>query len=248
MGGLVNPFIFAAAGYTANAVDFDGTNDYLLRGAGFTGAADSSTGIFSAWIRLDGGDASGLYICSNTGDKFIAYRRSNNKISFNLSGTAGGDFGFETVNSYTASAAWLHILASWSTNFSAGNKLSHLYINNTSDKTVIYDTDPGFIIDYTVADNSVGANTAAGSKFNGCMSEVYFAPGQFLDFSVQANREKFILGGKPVSLGADGSTPTGTAPILYLKNPAASFGTNSGTGGNLTITGTLDVATTSPSD
>lgn len=246
MGFLINPFSFSAP-YTANAVDFDGTNDYMLRGAGFTGAADSFTGIFSAWIRLDASNAN-KYIFGNTGDKCALYFDSSGRININLTGIVSGDFGFRTVNTFTTSATWINVLAAWDTALSAGNKISHLYISSSSDKTVAYDTDPIFLVDYTVADNAVGSNAAAANKFNGCMSEVYFAPGQYLDLSVQANREKFILAGKPVSLGADGSTPTGTAPILYLKNPAASFGTNSGTGGNMTITGTLDVASTSPSD
>jgi len=46
-------------------------------------------------------------------------------------------------------------------------------------------------------------------------------------------------GGKPVSLGSDGSTPTGTAPTVYLKNPFGTFQNNLGGGGNFTVTGTL---------
>lgn len=72
------------------------------------------------------------------------------------------------------------------------------------------------------------------------LGEAYFAPGQFLDFTVAANRRKFnqFVGGLllPVSLGTDGSLPTGVAPIIYLHldngEAASNFNLNRGSGGN----------------
>jgi hypothetical protein len=49
-----------------------------------------------------------------------------------------------------------------------------------------------------------------------------------------------------VDLGATGTTPTGAQPLIYM--PAGDPATNAGTGGNFTVTGTLDVSSTSPSD
>jgi hypothetical protein len=88
---------------------------------------------------------------------------------------------------------------------------------------------------------------------DGGMAELFFAPGQFLDFSVQSNRRKFrSSGGKPISLGADGSTPTGTKPLIYLHlddaETANNFATNRAGNGNLTVTGALTTRATSPSD
>ena len=49
------------------------------------------------------------------------------------------------------------------------------------------------------------------------LAEVWFAPGVFIDFSNPANRAKFHDGaGRPVSLGVDGSNPTGSPPLLYM--------------------------------
>lgn len=233
-----------------NAVDFDGTNDYLTRGAGLTGAADATTGILSCWIRLDGGDAADQFLLADSNVDGYVNRNSANKFRIGLTGVGGSPtFIFDTTSTYTASATWLHILASWNTNFIAGNKLSHLYVNDVSNKTVASDSGGAFTVDYTKADWGIGGQVGGSGKFNGCMTEFYFAPGQFLDFSNSTNRRKFISAiGKPVDLGVDGSTPTGSAPIIYLNNPAATFGTNKGTGGNFTITGTLDPASTSPSD
>jgi len=84
-------------------------------------------------------------------------------------------------------------------------------------------------------------------KSNGAISEFYFAPNQYLDLSVEANRRKFITAdGKPADLGADGSTPTGTAPAIYLPNRAALIGTNAGTGGNFTVNGAPKDANSTP--
>jgi hypothetical protein len=53
-----------------------------------------------------------------------------------------------------------------------------------------------------------------------------------LDFTVETNRRKFVgADGKPVNLGADGSTPTGVAPAIFFSGDASTFGTNRGTGG-----------------
>jgi hypothetical protein len=66
---------------------------------------------------------------------------------------------------------------------------------------------------------------------------------------MQANRRLFISAtGKPVSLGANGSTPFGTQPAIYLGNPLATWHTNLGAGGGFNVTGgALTAASTSPS-
>jgi hypothetical protein len=86
-------------------------------------------------------------------------------------------------------------------------------------------------------------------KTNACLAEVYINLAEYVDLSVEANRRKFISSaGKPVNLGASGSVPTGTAPIMYFKGPASAFPTNLGTGGNFTVTGTLTDGSTNPTD
>lgn len=232
--------------YTANASDFNGSSS-LGRGADYTGNSDSRTGIFSAWVRLDGDDGTTRYIIANSIGTVEIYRDATNKFHIDLLG-ATETFSFKTVNTYVASATWLNILASWDTNFSAGNKISNLLINGTSDKTVNSDSNAAFNIDYTASDQFLSLSSAGSDRFNGCISEVYFAPGQFLDFTNPTNVAKFISGGKPVTLGSNGAMPTGVAPILYLRNPAASIGNNSGTGGNMAPAGTIVDCSTSPSD
>jgi len=72
---------------------------------------------------------------------------------------------------------------------------------------------------------------------------------EFVDLSIEANRRKFIDAiGKPVDLGVDGSTPTGTAPLIFLSGTTIDWHTNKGSGGGFTEVGALTTATTSPSD
>lgn len=234
-----------------DAADFDGTNDYMSRGADLTGAADSKSGIISVWLRFDAG-TSQQFILDNAAAslRFFLYRTSLNNIVVSGKNAAGATIlGLPSASTYANGATWRHVLASWDLATAAGS----LYIDDVSDlgsATLTNDT-----LDYTTGAFHVGASPAGspGDELNGCMADLYFAPGQYLDFSNVYNRRKFIsASGKPVHLGTDGALPTGTAPLLYCHlddgEAVANFATNRGTGGDLTITGTLDAASTSPSD
>lgn len=236
-----------------DAADFDGANDYLSRGADLTGASDSKSGIISAWLRFDAGVAQQFVLdnAATAATRFFFYRTSLNRFAVSGRNSAGTVIlSLSSNTAYTNGATWLHVLVSWDLATAAG----HLYVNDVEDafvtKTLTDDT-----LEYTTGAFHVGAspNASAGDEMDGCMAEVYFAPGQYLDFSSTTNRRKFIsASGKPVHLGTDGSLPTGTAPLLYLHlddgEAVANFATNRGTGGDFTITGTLDTASTSPSD
>ena len=101
----------------------------------------------------------------------------------------------------------------------------------------------------------IGAPTfVAGTHgtFIGAFAEYYYAPGQFVDFSIESNRRKFIDSeGKPVDLGADGSTPTGSSPLIYLSlregEGAEQFAVNRGTGIDFTVRGSVSVFPTTVS-
>lgn len=237
-GGQVNTYVVATPPV------FDGTNDYLTRGAGFTGAADSKTGIYSAWLRLDGGNGADLTLVQGTGSFVRFFRASTGVFTFNcFSSGATQLLGMSSSTTYAASSSWINILAAWN----VGSGVAQMYVNDVDVRAGSPTVVDGSI-DYTLANWGICGEVTAGLKMNGAICEVYFAPGQYLDISSAANRQKFIYLGKPADLGSDGSTPTGTAPILYLKNAYDTFNVNSGTGGNLTLTGTLTASATSPSD
>jgi len=251
--GFFAPAAISSA-FRVGAGDFDGTNDYMTRGAGLTGAADSKSGILSVWVRLDAGLGTQRLIGSSASAGTSADRWRASRISLSgpfliVGNNASGTIILQitSTTSYGASATWLHLLASWNLATAA----AHLYVNGVDDLagggTLTNDT-----IDYTVGDWGVGGDSNAGNKLDGCLSELYLATGQYLDFSVAANLRKFITAsGRPAYLGRDGSKPTGTQPIMYLhlnKNEAvANLATNRGSGGDPSITGALVAADTSPS-
>lgn len=252
IASYANPLI------VADAADFDGTNDRLARGADLSGNADSKSGIISAWIRLDGSDAAtqrvlcGLITAGAPQTACLLERTPANIFEITMRNAAVADIlRMSTAGTYTAGATWRHLLAAWDL---ATVGARSLYMNDVSDLTVTTFTDD--TIDYTQADYVVGgAQNLAAFLLNGCLAELYFAPGQYLDFSLVSNRRKFIsASGKPVHLGVDGSLPTGTAPKLYMHlddgEAVGNLVTNRGAGGNFTFVGigSLSAASTSPSD
>lgn len=237
----------AAPAYVANAVDFDGTNDFLLRGGDLTGNANSKFGIISVWARIDGGDGADGRVVRGTGNDHRLTKQASNKWQYDAENLAGTDIILlRSTNTFTASSAWIHVLAAWDLNTPEG----HLFIDgvNVEDTGVSIETDDE--VNYQTSDHAVGASGSGSSKFNGCFAELYYNTAEFLDITVAANRDKFrdSATSKPVSLGIDGSLPTGTAPILYLNGDATNFQTNQGTGGNFTVTGALVDCSTSPTD
>ena len=249
MAGYANPMI------VVDSADFDGTNDYMTRGADLTGTADSKRGIISYWLRIDGMISNhcvlfGATTLAGSTSRFRAgWGFTSTTISVLARNAAGTDIlDLTTASLFSTGATWLHFLSSWDL-ATAGAR--SIYINDVSDLSEVTFTNDS--IDYTLADWSVGAFASGTSKFNGCVADLYFAPGQYLDFSLVYNRRKFIsASGKPVHLGTTGALPTGTAPIVYQHladaETVADFATNRGTGGNFSITGTLETGSTSPSD
>jgi hypothetical protein len=237
-------FVTGVGGFAPLGADFDGTNDYMARAAALVGTSDSASFTFSAWVRLDGGDASDMTLLSfgSQGNSSIK-RTTGNKFSAYMTNTGGiATVEFATVGSYTSSSTWRHVL------ISSNASTTHMYINNSSDNSVVYGPTGGSSNFSQIP--GVGALNNGVRKMNGAMAEVWFDT-TYMDLSSATNRQKFIgLDGKPVDLGSNGSTPTGSQPKLYLSlrsgDAVTELATNRGSGGNFTITGTLDLISPSP--
>lgn len=232
------------APYVANAVDFDGTSDFLERGAGLTGAVDGKKGIVSFWFRLDGGDGIRKHIMQDAQVFFRIRRLDTDKFRVRMKLSASTKMQVTSTTSFTTSSSWVHVAASWDLSV----PVAHLFINGVDDEdgtSIEVDSN----VDYTDTDYGIGASVGGANKWNGCMSEIYVNLAEFLDISISTNLQKLrSIVGKPVSLGTDGSLPTGTAPIVYLNGDSTNFQTNQGTGGNFTVTGALSACSTSPTD
>ncbi len=240
---------FAAGGqYRANAVNFDGSNDYARRLADLTGNGNGKSGLFAASLKLNGGDGTQMRLWSTAVDGIVVLREPSNKIRV-LGDNAGLQLNMTSVGTYTSSSGWVDIIAAWD----LANTTGWLYINDVDDLA----GSPTFnnvALDYTQTDHVIGAKHGTFvEKLNGDIADLYLNLAAFLDLSVEANRRKFFdPNGKPVDLGDDGSFATLSQPIAYFSRRGADtpdgFATNKGSGGGFTVTGALTAATTSPSD
>lgn len=254
--GVGQPTLGGGSAFSYDAVNFDGTNDWLTRGADFSGTSDSATGIlywFAKWTTST--SILSQLFTSNSGHINAGVHdgtiNPNGSVNINLQNAAAT----ATLNVRTSgglnNGAWHSFLASWDVNAAAGSRTFHLYVDDVSDKTILTDTGIAFNVDYTDTDWAVGALVSGSFKLISDLAEFYFAPGQFLDFSNVTNRRKFIdASNKPVDLGANGSTPTGAQPLVYLHVDAAeaanNFAANAGSGAGMTVNGALSLASTKP--
>ncbi len=219
------------AGWGADGVSFNGIRQ-LARGANLTGITSSKQGIFSCWFR----QLNNQFLLNDS--IFTAFQTTATALI--ASGASGQDVNL-TAPAVSPPDSWHHFLASWDVGLNIGSAyLDDLLVDNVISRTA------DEVIQYASAvDWIVGA-----SGLTGILAEMYFAPGQYLNMDtlvggVPTNRRKFnqFVGGVllPVSLGTDGSLPTGTAPRLYLhldnNESPANFSTNRGTGGNFTWNG-----------
>lgn len=233
--------------YSPSGVRYDGS-DLLTKATDLSGIADGKQGTVSFWVKTDAAQDGVLAILMQIGASAADQRFRINKTTgeaLSIIGAQSGGGGAVTLNSSTtpfADHAWHHVLASWDTSSAAA---CLMYIDDSDVTNLASRTDAA--IDYTRGEVSIGGNYDGSFKLTGDLAEFWFDDSS-IDISSAINRRKFTTSaGLPERLGTDGSKPTGTAPILYLKGPAANWGTNSGTGGNFSVVGTFTDAATKPS-
>lgn len=246
---IKSPDVVAAASYTANAVLFDGT-DRIKRGAALTGAAASKVGILSFWWRstaTTGEYPSFLEPGATTGPGLNVYKwGGNDKIRVLGKDIGGSDvIDLYSSNTYLNGMGWSHLLVSWD----VASGLAYMYINDAADLSASPTINNANIAWATPTEWTIGARADGSIPCKSDIADFYLNTASYLDITNSTNRRKFITAGlKPVDLGSDGSTPTGSAPIIFLKNSLATWPTNVGTGGGFTLTGTLTSSSSSPSD
>lgn len=241
-----------AVGYVANAGDFDASNDWIQRGGTLTGEANDNQGILSIWFRVDGGDSTNRTFFSSIGFAKQFHLLATDFFNQRLLNTAAGVIFFEddTDANPSAGANWHHVIWAWDLDVPT----CQVYIDD-SVGTVDTTCSTTGTQDGTHTDWMISSNDGSGSlKFDGCLSEIYYHQTTFLSLDTVGNRRLFndgsggSAGGEPVDLGSDGSTPTSSQPILYLRGDGAGFGTNSGSGGNFSVNGAIADCSTSPTD
>ena len=226
-------------GYSPGSVVFNGT-PYITRGADLTSNADGNTGLISIWVKF-GTDGSSEFLWGATTDnnEIQVYRRSDNKIWVLIQDTGNnGDLFLKTGETVTVSDGWTHLLISW--DVSAG--YSDIYIDDVQ-SSLSLDTTTSGGLDYTHSNHNFFASDSgdSGEIFNGEAADYWLTVNQArFELTTVSNRRKFITAGKTcVDLGSDGSTPTGTAPMIFFHldrgEAPANFFANAGTGGACTL-------------
>ncbi len=225
--------------YAANGVNFDGSNDYLTRGADLTGSVDSKLFSGSFWIKR-GSISFWQWVYRVDGVRTgitTAFGSKYSIIGRNVSG--------DTILHFQTSALdseWHHIM--WSVDLADFDK-RHLYVDDVSDLTV--DTAINQLIDFTRVNHAIGAQPDGTEKLTACLADVWIAPDQYIDLSVTANRRKFIdASGNPVDLGSNGAVPTGIIPRMFFSGATAGWETNLGGGGGFTKIGALTDCASDP--
>ena len=226
-----------AGGAEPVGIDFDGTNDYLSRIAGLTGAIDGKTFTFSSWF----------YITSTSGDQRIYHSNDTGSgwprfaVALNLSG-AGANLinvvsyptdGTVRLNINTAANSistntWMHVLVSVDMSSQANSKI---YINDVN-SAVTFGTFTNTNLAFNNDVHNIGAETSSAGRVGGRLAGVYLDY-TYRNLSVEANRRLFI--------DADGRyvKPPTTGIISVPMDDPEDPARNDGTGGNFTLNGTV---------
>jgi len=248
--GVVSAAYSSDTGSGIGAATFDGA-DELKRDAPGVFPSDGKEWAFSFWFNLsDEDDAVQVFFsCNISGSNRFLLQRSpsggaqDNNLAVVGRNTSGGlNLYIESLlnsnsqfDSTSRRTGWNHFLCSGNMATSTG----HMYANGIN----IFDTTSDYFvnsnIDFT-GDFHFG-NVNSGAHFHGEIAE-FWLDDSFIDFSSSTNREKFrSSGGEAVDVGSDGSTPTGSAPLVYLHLDSGetgnNFASNAGTGGDLSVVG-----------
>lgn len=245
-----------AGAFTPYVATFDGVNDYMrynvtTTGSPYpTGLADGYNFTISAHIKMGAGSDGILYhifdISGSTGTRHLTVARDANNKIYVVGRNSSISIILElTTNTVTVTEAsgWVHLYICF--NMQQAAALNKVYINGVSAAftTTTY-LQTGGVLDMLAGVTpvyTVGANGNASpiNRFKGSMSELWFNDSYIDDLS------KFTSSNVPISLGANGELPLGTAPVYYFSRNGGgnSWSTNAGTAQNMIVTGTLDTGT-----
>jgi hypothetical protein len=221
-----------STGEVAEAIDFDGTNDYLSRASDLTGNVNGKTFTFSAWL-YNAGQVSMLLYASSTGGKieWVLNDATNGSINLVIESPNGtAQFNLQ-INNAAPVNTFSHILVSCNM---ASTAQRWVYVNDVSWTNITWNTYSNVALDWTQTNWWVGSNQGTSQDWKGRLSNV-FLDYTYRDLSNVTNRRLFVTADlKP----ADGQASLN--PILYLPlNDPTAPGANAGTGGDFTLTGTV---------
>lgn len=199
---------------------------------------------FSLWAdSIDTNNGSVLFFSEGTTNgtnlNTLGFELGPSEFRILLTDNGSGNFVSFTFDKLGAVGGMHHIMGAIDTNHGAGAKIVALYIDDAYiPKFTRASDDPSdaFTAPLNGVPFSIGALENVGAAFTGNMQFFWLDTGvAMLDGSnriPEVIRRKFINSdGTPADVGADGSTPFGSAPAFYHAGDAAAFVTNNGTAG-----------------
>jgi len=237
--------------FAPTGVIFDGTNDYITA-TPLGSSSDSTVMSASFWVNMESTVGPSVIYCNDFGHVMGQCQIETSGAIKVMSFLNGSQTTYRqtTGTPIGTGDGWQHVGYKYTTDPYGLT----VYVDGSAEAAVsIYSVGSAFTMDNTTNFDRVGDDRAAGSKNHFELAELWVDFGQSVDFSDTATREKFRdSDGQPVDLGADGTTPTGTAPDVYLSvregEAAAAFITNRGLGNNFVQTGALALSATNPGD
>jgi hypothetical protein len=226
--------------FWGNLAVFDGSAAFLSRSSQLTGISDGKTFSFSFFVRFnEAATTERLFHIYNGSTLYFAMQRDSTDY---LSFEARNSSAIRILNNVASTTAMSSSSDTYCVQICVDlndTAKRFVYINGVLQTSNWSDYTNG-VIDFTNPNIFIASNNTSGS-FNlfGRLSEFYFTT-DYIDFSQEANRLKFRDAfGNPTDLPSAitaGSVPN---PAIYMRFPPTTFGTNSGTGGNFTVNGTI---------
>jgi hypothetical protein len=210
--------------------------DRVQRTSTLTGASNGKQFTFVCAYKPDAIGSGGSKYLLYHGDGVTIDAYNFNQIGMSGYDTSGGRqlHAYATNNTNIRAGEWTYILMSFDM---SDTSKRHFYYWDDSEtdwvENLTVSTYSDSTLDFTNATTQIGQGDMT-------LGHVWFST-EYVDFSQESNRNKFFDQLRyPKDLASDGSTPTGNQPLIYMKfDDTSALGTNSGTGGNFTVNGTV---------
>jgi hypothetical protein len=230
------PYTGARGGseFWARSADFNGSTGKLTRTSALVGSSNNKTMTIVCAVKANTVSTTDEIFGTNSSNNsnYLTLKRAGALFELDCDSSEG-----ETLNvnfgSVSANTWYLLLISVDMSNTSK----RHIYING-SDNNPYFGTYANFDLRSAEANVGIG-KTPFGGYWDGDLGFLYFN-NSYTDFSQEANRNKFVDQlGYPRDLTqqiSDGDIPN---PLVYMKFDPSSLGTNSGSGGNFTVNGTV---------
>ena len=229
---------------TPVGVSLNGTDQGWKLGT-FIHALSTKTVLAQGWFNPDDDETSG-FLFGTAFNSRLFY--NTDRLTFIGKSTTQDVVRFDGSSRFTSGTGWKHWMLA--VDMDDQTKI-HLLINGVPETLTFTTFVEGGEIDWAGGgDFGIGYKpNNETSFFKGGVSTVWVDPTQWADLSDPNVVSKWFANGQQVDLGADGSTPTGTQPPLYVKGDVTSgWATNDGSLSNGTVFGSPTDSSVDPHD